>query len=97
MSDIMEIRRERILSSRMAADGSFTAGDAAHFLSSSKNKLYLNQTEGRELCDWMVEIGDLDVVETGRSRQYFRKYRSAIWWPAPPDNGVPLGRYFPNA
>lgn len=89
-----ESRRQRLMASRMVSEGSFTASDAAHLLSNSKRKQYLSRDQGRNICDWMVEQGDLQTVKEGRSRHYF-KPRAKHVWPAPPDNGIPLGRYYP--
>ncbi|MCA9367777.1 hypothetical protein KC887_05985 [Candidatus Kaiserbacteria bacterium] len=89
-----ENRRQRLMASRMVSEGSFTASDAAHLLSNSKRKQYLSRDQGRNICDWLVEQGDLQSVKEGRSRHYF-KPRTKHSWPAPPDNGIPLGRYYP--
>jgi len=92
-----ENRRKRLLASRMVDNGSFTASDAAHLLSSSKHKHYLTRDQGRNLCDWLVDIGDLQSTKEGRSRHYFKPRKAVHAWPAPAvDNGIPLGRYFGN-
>lgn len=92
-----ESRRQRLLASRMVSEGSFTASDAAHLLSNSKRKQYLNRDQGRNICDWMVDMGDLQSVKEGRSRHYFKARKAVHAWPAPAvDNGIPLGRYFGN-
>ena len=93
-----ENRRRRILASRMAQEGSFTASDAAHLLSNSKHKRYLSRDQGRNICDWMVDNGDLKSSKEGRSRHYALVRANVHFWPAPKvDNGIALGRYFPNA
>ena len=94
--EVRENRRQRLLSSKMLAEGAFTASDAAHLLSNSKQKKYLTRDQGRNLCDWMVEIGDLETSKEGRTRHYWSPKPKQDWWPAPQvDNGIPLGRYFP--
>lgn len=94
-----DARCARVMASRPIVDGEYiTASDASHILSLSNKGFYLPESQGKSVCKWLVEIGLLQTTMRHRSRVYFKSPPppkiSQAWVP---DNGIPIGRYFPCA
>ena len=91
-----DLRVMRLMQSRMVIDGGhFTASDAAHAVSRSKQKQYLTRDQGKSLCEYLVKLGLLETQSNGRTRHYFKPQPVGVNKPWVRDNGIPLGRYFP--
>ena len=95
--ELREKRRKAVLSSRhYLEDRYFTVGDIASLMSRPKRNYYMDTDTAKRICDGLYEIGAVNREMVNGRLQYSRPKRHRVQEAWTPDNGIPLGRYFPS-